>query len=312
MAEAGPKSGLGVVVNFFVKSAADPSCDLIVATTEVGLRCLAGYACIDEVLLVDGSEQPCEAMRSACAQVGVRYLHGGQRLSYVEAYNLGWRSLRYDIVGFMANDIIPEPADTVDRLLAWVRQPGVGCTFPYMVSNRAHWDEVQRPGFLDRGAISCEPSTMTLNLNLIRRALLEEIGGLDENYRGGYQEPILLSKLRGAGHRVVMVGGASVFHFDRLTKAVGQSEIGSETLDRDSERWFREYPEHASERGLAGIRVWARPFSTRRLQGWAWRLAAAVPYYPLRRRLIEVLLWLEPMMCRVRDLPDASRLQGGC
>jgi len=206
--------------------------------------------------------------------------------------------LPYTYIGLMANDIIPHPQDTIDKLLDWVKKPEVGCTFPYMNSNRHQWDEVQRPGFTDRGTLTCEPTTMTLNLNLFKRTVLEAIGGLDENYTGGYQEPILIVKIRSLGYRVILVGSTTVFHFDRLTKSLGQSHIFDKNLSLDRDRWFQEYKSFASSRGLANIRTWAKPFATSIPLQIFWWIICAVPYYPVRRRLIESLLRIERWLCR--------------
>ena len=71
--------------------------------------------------------------------------------------------------------------------------------FPYMNTNRMRNLETQMPGFLLRGSQTCEPSNMTLNLNIFKRTILEEINGLDESYLYGYQEPILILKIRSMG-----------------------------------------------------------------------------------------------------------------
>ena len=121
----------------------------------------------------------------------------------------------------MANDVIPHPVGTMEILLDWISRPDVGCVFPYFSSNRGVGDEVQRVGFSSRGGIACEPSTMTLSLNLFKRQVLEQICGLDENYLFGFAEPILLIKIRSLGFRAVMAGGTHASHYDQLTKLLG-------------------------------------------------------------------------------------------
>ncbi|HVR28547.1 MAG TPA: glycosyltransferase, partial [Thermoanaerobaculia bacterium] len=199
---------LDMVVNFFCRSSADAATrELLAAATEVSLRLLRRNPAVRTTLLVDGSASPCREMAERCQALGVEHLHGGRELGFAEAYNLGWRSLDGELVGLMANDVLPLPLESVQVLLEWVRQPDVGCVFPYLISNRAAWDETQRPSFLHRGRISCEPASMTVNLNLFKREVLERIGGLDPNYLVGFESPILLIKIRTLGYRAVMVGG---------------------------------------------------------------------------------------------------------
>ncbi len=83
------------------------------------------------------------------------------------------------------------------------------------------------------GVRTCEPSTMTLNLNIFKRSILEQIGGLDENYIYGYAEPILLIKLRTLGYRVVMVGNSRVFHYDTLTKSLGENTLDYKKYEKE-------------------------------------------------------------------------------
>ena len=298
MEQAELSDGLGIVINFYIGSPDAGSHRVIVSATEVSLRLLTLSPAVDAVILVDGSEAPCEPMRDVCETLRIQYHHANRRLNYVESYNVGWQKLPYTYVGLMANDVIPFPLETMDKLLAWVKQPDVGCTFPYMSTNRDRWDEVQRPGIATMGIPTCEPTTMTLNLNLFKRSVLEAIGGLDPRYTAGFQEPILIVKIRTLGYRVVLVGLTKVFHFDGLTKISGQSMIVDRDHKDDRDLWFKEFADYASQRGLAQTRTWATPFATSWLSQIVWWLVSLVPLSRLRYGCIAVTLWIEPWLCR--------------
>ena len=113
---------LGMVVNFFTNRAHPDTRRVLVETTALSLRLLRLNPDVGRIILVDGSCERDELMESACAELDVEYAHYGRELSYVEAYNLGWRALEETYVGMMANDIIPHPPTAISDLLDWVRK----------------------------------------------------------------------------------------------------------------------------------------------------------------------------------------------
>ena len=308
MSQESYNNQLGIVVNFYINTVDTTVEGLLVSMTETGLRLLLRNKVINTILVVDGSPISCKSMETVCEKLEIQYHHSGRQLSYVEAYNIGWRMLQHPYIGLMANDIAPFSATTLQKLLEWVQKPDIGCTFPYMLTTRSEWDEVQRVNLFHQGRITCEPTTMTLNLNLFKRTFLEEIGGLDEHYKGGYQEPILLHKLRNRGLRAVMVGGTSIVHLDKLTKTSGASNIVRSTFDDDRARWFDEYADFASERGVANIRIWVRPFATTRSLQLLWRIVAYIPIQWLRISMTTLALAIEPFLCRYPTRNDKLRL----
>jgi GT2 family glycosyltransferase len=287
-----------VVVNFYCASPSDDATrELLAASTEVSLRLLQRNPAVRSVLVVDGSAAPGSEIQAVSARLGVRYLHGGRELNFVEAYNLGWRSLDGEYVALMANDILPLPLDSMRILLDWVSKPDVGCAVPYMISNRAAWDETQRPSFVHRGRLSCEPASMTVNLNLFKRSVLEQIGGLDPNYHTGFESPILLIKIRRLGYRVVMVGDTRIMHIDSLTKVLGASAISKGLYERDRARFLQEYPRLASASGIANLDFSRWPFATTFASRCVWWAVYHLPRR-LRRPASEIVMWLEPWLCR--------------
>lgn len=302
-------SELGMVVNFFTNRTHPDTRRVLVETTALSLRFLRLNPEVGRVILVDGSRERDDWMEEACKKVNVEYYHHGRELSYVEAYNLGWRKLDEPYIGLMANDIIPHPPTAVSDLLEWVRKPDVGSAHPYFATNRFGGDETQRVGFTRRGEITCEPSNFTLNLNLFKRSVLEEIGGLDENYLFGFGEALLLLKIRPLGYRVVMVGGVRVFHYDRLTKTLNESNLDHALYQADVKRWYDEHPDHASKNPMPSpIQYWKKPFTTTWTSHLVWWLAFHLPFPALRRRAIDAAMWIEPVLTRY---PAGKSKRGG-
>jgi hypothetical protein len=111
---------------------------------------------------------------------------------------------------------------------------------------------------------------------------------------------LLLLKIRQLGYKVVMVGGTSAFHCDRLTKVLGQSSLTQGKLEQDVKRWCDEYPHYAADEGVAWIDVSRHPFSTRSLASFLWRLAGQVTSkkWGLAVRIRTFIMWLEPFLTR--------------
>jgi hypothetical protein len=289
---------IGMVINHYSKEREGSMRDLLAAATLLGVRFLKCCEDVGSIMVVDGSKNPDEPLSQACREIGAIYFHTGREVGYSAAYNIGWRQLEENYIGLMANDIIPNPPSSLSTMLKVLRRRDVGCVFPYLNSPRLKSDEVQAPGFLQRGNISCEPSSMTLNLNLFKREVLEAIGGITEDYKVGFSEPILLMKIRGMGMRCVMVGQTRAYHYDRLTKLLGQSTLSDNRYKADVERWFCEFPEYASLSGIARINFSRWPYSTTRWMRWLWLFAQGFPIKRQQRRLMRFVMWLEPWLTR--------------
>lgn len=135
---------------------------------------------------------------------------------------------------------------------------------------------------------------MTLNLNLFKREVLERAGGVDEEYTGGYNDLILLMKVRRLGYRVVQVGGTYVNHLGSMTVSQGT------TYKREADRVrFREqYAPWVAAHGKWHVAHWKRPLATTpRASRWWW-MSQHCPVPAIRRILLQATLVREPELCR--------------
>ena len=108
---------LGIVVNYYTNFSSDENNQLLVATTNLSLRLLKINQYVNTVILVDGSKKEDKGIKKVCEELDVKYIHSGKELSYVEAYNIGWKSLTEPYIGLMANDVLPHPLETIGKLL---------------------------------------------------------------------------------------------------------------------------------------------------------------------------------------------------
>lgn len=283
-----------VAVAYYWNSPSDEGRDIVRTTTELGLTLLRMVPSVGDVVLVDGSPEDDSTLGDACARRHVRYLHAGRELGLAESYNMGWRTTSSPYVCLMANDILPFPLESIGRLLEVMEAPDVGCVFPYLSDGLLY---TQHADFSEvRSGRTCEPASMTLNLNVFRRSVLEAVGGVDERFAVGHYDPLLLMDIRRHGYRVVMVGGAKAIHFDQLTKRLGGSTLTPDAYAADRERWFAEYPRYAAQGGIGNLLFWRWPCATTLPAMVLWWASHQIPIYGLRTRALQLAMLLEPWL----------------
>jgi hypothetical protein len=290
---------LGVAVNHYWNSPDEDGRAIVVAATELGLRMLRRSPVVGTIRLVDGSPQRDPRLAAVCEEIGAEYVHMGRELGLAEGYNIGWRSLPERFVALMANDIVPHPLSALELLLDAMRDPEVGLAFPYLTMCD-YPPQLLRPLALRATMRTCEPASMTLNLNVLRREVLEQVGGVDEGYSTGFYDPILVMRVRELGYRALQVAGAQVIHLDRLTKMTGGSTLGRPTHAVDTERFFAEYPELdvPGRTGIWGMAFWRWPIATDRRMAALWWLSQRIPYPRVRRPIEDLAILLEPLLTR--------------
>jgi len=286
---------VGMVVNYYWPSPSKKGHQLVTLTTQLALLMLKQNPVVGSVVLVDASPQSDSVMRAMCLDLDLNYLHDGRELSLAEGYNLGWHFLAEPYVGLMANDILPHSPKTMELLLEWIKRPDVGCVFPYLSDSDYLPQQVR---FIYKFNATCEPAGMTLNLNIFKRSVLEDVGGVDEGYIVGFYDPILVIKIRQIGFRVVQVGHTRAIHLNRLTKNQGGSALTDERWETDREKFAREYAGYCSKYGIWGMSFWRWPFSTSPVASVLWWLIHHGPRSKLKQLLEIFTMWIEPLLTR--------------
>lgn len=286
-----PFDNLGIVVNYFWKESFPESFHL---STLVSLTCLLEAGLRENVVLVDGSPVPDPFIRSQCERMGIACLQSQNNLNFADGYNLGIKHLKSEYIGLMANDIFPS-RDVFIKLFDWVSRPDVGCAFPYLSTGDYPG---QIAAFVSK-PLTCEPTFMTLNLNLFKRSVLEEIGGLDRDFSGGYNDVDLLVKIRKLGYRVVLVGDTNAIHLGRMTISQGSNYKISA---RDHDLFVKKYPALAAKHGKWGYKHWVKPFAVNKRIAFLWWLCQHTPSTRLRNRFERELIRHEAEFARCAEL----------
>lgn len=227
--------------------ASDPRLSILVPAHghwEVTERCLRSLATNpahlpSEVVLVDDAsldETPTRA-RAIDGLIVVRTPH---QLGFVRACNLGLTRVRGELVLLLNNDtfVLPGALDAlVERMDA---DCGIGAVGGKLVSPEVRLLEaggiVFRDGFTDNFGRGSDPSDPRVSFPrdvdycsaaalLVRRELLDQLGGLDERYTPAYYEDTdLCFALRSLGARVVFEPRAVVVHEEGRSNGVDPDE----------------------------------------------------------------------------------------
>lgn len=282
-----PVDNIGVVINYYWKPSFPKSCQI---STWVSLLALQEAGFSKGVVLVDGSPIHDEFIKSKCEELGIEYVSDEKALGYSEGFNLGIKHSKGEYVCLMANDIYPT-RDLFEKMYAWIMLPDVGCVFPYLSS-------CDYPGQISnfvRKSVTCEPTLMTLNINLFKRSVLEEVNGVDENYSGSFNDVILMAKIRNKGHRVIQVGGTNGIHLGKFTISQGtnyQKHV-------DYQRFSTEYPQYRAHHGKWQIKHWVKPFAINRKIAFFWYIAQHLPGTRTRKFIEWLTIWLEPELTKI-------------
>lgn len=282
-----PLDNIGIVINYYWKPSYPRSCQL---STWVSLLFLQESGFNKNVVLVDGSPLHDKFIKSKCEDLGIEYISSEKSLGYAEGFNLGIKHSKGDYICLMANDIYPT-RKLFEKLYAWIILPDVGCVFPYLSLTDYPG---QNPNFV-RKPITCEPTLMTLNFNLFKRSVLEEVNGVDENYSGSFNDVILLAKIRNNGHRVIQVGETYGNHLGKMTISQGSNY----KKDIDFERFSTEYPQYRAHHGKWQIKHWVKPFAVNKKIAFLWWITQHLPSTRARNFMEWLTIWLEPELTKI-------------
>lgn len=273
-------------MNYYWRSGFSPSTR---TSALLSLQMLKDNDAVGTIILVDGSPHLDPFIKQNCEELGIQHLHSGKELTFSQGYNLGWQTLKEQYVGLMASDIFP-PKTTIATLLKWLERPDVGCAFPYLT----YCDYPGQMAGYVRRRVTCEPSAMTLNLNVFKRDVLEAVGGIDEHYSGGYNDLILLMKIRELGFRVLLAGETRVNHLGQMTISQGTTY----KKDADIKRFSTEYRTFCAGHGKWKVKHWRRPLSCGPLLSVMWWLSQNAPHALLRRPLERFTMTREPELAK--------------
>ncbi len=212
-----------------------------------------------------------------------------------ERFNFSWVNNRAvaattgDYVLLLNDDVAPIEPDWLDAMAAHLADPAVGVVgakLLYPDGTVQHGgvimglgglcDHANRhlagdaPGYAGRAVLAQELSAVTGACLLVRRQVLEQVGGLDERYPSSFNDVDLCLRIREAGYSVVFAPEAVLHHHELQT--YGSHYAGERAPFKDTEvarmrvRWagvIAEDPFHSPNLSVSPGQEWEPAFPPR-------------------------------------------------
>jgi len=210
-----------------------------------------------EILLVDnGSDDPAALAYFAQLgqQPGVRVLRDEREFNYSALNNAAVAVARGELVALVNNDIEVMTPDWLGEMVGIALRPDVGAVgarlwYPNMTLQ--HGGVVLTPdfiamhahkglprglnGYAGRAALVQSFSAVTAACVVVRRALYEQVGGLDETHLAvAYNDIDFCLRLRAAGYRNVWTPFAELKHHESATRGSDSDPRRQKRLDTEA------------------------------------------------------------------------------
>jgi GT2 family glycosyltransferase len=232
----------------FEASAPPPLVTLIVPTRDqVGLleSCVdgllnrTGYRCI-EILIVDNGSVEAATLRYLEAIENnelVRVLRFDEPFNFARICNFAATHANGELLGFLNNDIDVIDAGWLDEMVMLARRPDVGCVGAKLLYQdgmiqhagvilglggyAAHAHRCfprDHGGYFGRLKVRQNVSAVTGACLVVRKAVYQQVGGMDEKLTVAYNDVDFCLKVREAGFLNVFTPFATLYHFESKTR----------------------------------------------------------------------------------------------
>lgn len=202
-----------------------------------------------EMLIVDnGSDETAtlEFLRRVTADARVRVVRDERPFNYSALNNAAARQCRGELLALVNNDIEVLSPDWLDEMVGQALRPEVGAVgarlwFPDGrlqhagvvlglggVAGHPHRMLARgAPGYLGRAQLTQEFSAVTAACMVLRRAVFDEVGGLDEQHLAvDFNDIDLCLRIRQAGYRIVWTPHAELVHHESASR--GQRRLAEQ------------------------------------------------------------------------------------
>lgn len=233
-----------------------------------------------------------------------------ERFNYAQANNEVVRRSDAEFVCLLNDDVAPIAPGWLDAMLGWFADPdvaAVGARLLYPdrrvqhagviaglagVADHAHrFLPAGADGYFGRARLSQEVSVATGACLLVRRAVYEQVGGMDESFPVAFNDVDFCLRLREAGHRIVYCAEAELTHYESLSLGSHFSgeRIAVERLEvqRMRARWRQAIaadPFHNPNLSLEPGREWQPAFPPRISRNRYLKIAGDAPPKPAERQ----------------------------
>ncbi len=100
----------------------------------------------------------------------------------------------------------------------------------------------ENPGYMGRAIVSQDLSAVTAACMLVKKALYEQVGGMDEEFVVAYNDVDFCLKLRDAGYLVVFDAFAEWYHYESLSRGYEETEEQKARFEKEKELLRKRWP----------------------------------------------------------------------
>lgn len=196
--------------------------------------------------------------RSLAEDASVRVLYWEGDFNFALIVNFGVAHARGEHVIFLNNDTEVISPGWIEEMLMFSQRPDVGMTgallyFPddtvqhagvtlgvggIAGHNHKHFRRGEG-GYLHRLRIAQNVSAVTAACSMMRRAVFEEVGGMDNAFGVAFNDVDLCMRLRRAGYLIVFTPHAELYHYESMSRGPEDGEEKRRRLAEETNR-FRE------------------------------------------------------------------------
>ncbi len=192
-----------------------------------------------EILVIDNdSDDPAtlDYLTALRDQGHARILRDPQPFNYSALNNAAVREARGELIGLLNNDLEVLTPDWLDEMAGHAVRPEIGAVGARLwypddtlqhggvvlvggVAGHAHKNLKRgKHGYFQRGILTQNLSAVTAACLVMRKAVFEEVGGLDETLTVAFNDVDLCLKIRAHGHRIVWTPYAELYHHESATR----------------------------------------------------------------------------------------------
>jgi GT2 family glycosyltransferase len=218
-----------------------------------------------EVVILDNESEEAETrayLMTASADPRVKVFYAPGPFNFSALNNLGVRQATGEVIGLLNNDLEVTDPNWLDEMVRHALRPEVGAVGPKLyyasgtiqhagvvlgvggvASHLMKHQPPDSPGYAGKIALTQQFSSVTGACLLTRKAVWDEVGGLDENLPVAFNDIDLCLKIRAAGYRVIWTPWAQLVHHESASRGSDSGLENRARLRSDSARMMQVWGE---------------------------------------------------------------------
>jgi len=211
----------------------------LLRTAVESIHTLSTYPHYELVIVDNGSQNPqaLAYLASLASQPGIRVIRDDSPFNYSRLNNRAVVHCRGEVLCLLNDDIEVITPDWIEEMVSFAMKPDVGAVGARLwypngtlqhggviigiggVAGHAHLRLPKgQHGYFGRAVVQQELSAVTGACLMVRRAVFDEVGGLDEQIAVAFNDVDLCLRLRAAGYRNIWTPFAELIHHESVSR----------------------------------------------------------------------------------------------